>query len=90
MIINQISYRDIDIDIIQESSKDSLKLSWSFVYNNNRYANALSISSKKRDDIIGAVAALVSNACKTYEDLLKAGLVSPFIEQPNENTGSDK
>lgn len=79
MIINQISYRgSIDIELTHKTTKGEEYLEWSFVYNGNRYANALKFKyekgmkvADKKNKFIGAVASVVANACKTYEDLIQ-------------------
>ncbi len=78
MKINQIIYRDIDIEIVHKTKKGETYLEWTFSRNGNRYGNAVKFSPnskvKAKEQLIGAVASLVANAILTYEDLLKEQL----------------
>lgn len=66
MKINIITYKDQDIELSLEKGN----LTWLMETKGQRYGNAVELKSKKSDELVGAVASIVSNAILTYEELM--------------------
>jgi hypothetical protein len=63
MIINQIQYKDTDIEISATKSE----ITWSMQIKDKRYGNTVVLPDKKINTLIGTVASLVVNAIETFE-----------------------
>lgn len=66
MKINIITYKDQDIELTLEKCK----LTWLMEIKGQQFGNAVELKSKKSDELVGAVASIVSNAILTYEELM--------------------
>ena len=80
MIINIITYKDQDIEISVEKNA----IMWKATIGGKEYGNAVILKSKKTNDLVSTVAAIVSNAILTYEEL-KAPKVEVKQTESNEN-----
>jgi hypothetical protein len=63
-IISQIPYGDLNINLMEEGGF----VGYSFGYNGRNYGAKVSVT-KKRKDLLEAVATLVVNAINSYENL---------------------
>lgn len=64
-VISQIKYTDVDLNFMVE--KDSV--GYSFEFGGKSYGHKTTLKTKKRDELVGAVATLTVNAVQSYESL---------------------
>lgn len=64
---SRIDYKDISIDFMESKGF----IGFAFQYEGRNYANKVAVNTRKRKELVEAIAALFINAISTYEELCK-------------------
>ena len=64
---SRIDFKEISIDFLEDKGF----IGFTFQYEGRNYANKVAVNTRKRKDLVEAIAALFINAISTYEELSK-------------------